>query len=160
MCSLSKMKKICNTVIVQQYFYGGISVYSRAEKNRRLKFLRFLFSHTLYILFFVGIGTNSSFNCIPNPCASFFTILRLGFLVPFSIRLISACVIPVLADKSFCVIFCCTLLCIIHLEPPVFDCFVYIRQDATQSYLEVLFYSIGAFNELQECSFLPKWIKK
>jgi len=38
------------------------------------------------------------------------------------------------------------------LEPPVFDCFVYIRQDATQSYLEVLFYSIGAFNELQECS--------
>lgn len=33
------------------------------------------------------------------------------------------------------------------------DCFVYIRQDATQSYLEVLFYSIGAFNELQECSF-------
>ena len=32
------------------------------------------------------------------------------------------------------------------------DCFVYIRQDATQSYLEVLFYSIGAFNELQECS--------
>ncbi|MBU5250236.1 hypothetical protein KQH93_10795, partial [Coprococcus comes] len=45
-------------------------------------------------------------------------------------------------------------LCIIHLEPPVFNCFVYIRQDATQSYLEVLFYSIGAFNELQECSFL------
>lgn len=36
------------------------------------------------------------------------------------------------------------------------DCFVYIRQDATQSYLEVLFYSIGAFNELQECSsYLP-----
>ena len=35
----------------------------------------------------------------------------------------------------------------------MFDCFVYIRQDATQSYLEVLFYSIGAFNELQECSF-------
>ena len=34
------------------------------------------------------------------------------------------------------------------------DCFVYIRQDATQSYLEVLFYSIGAFNELQECSLL------
>ena len=33
------------------------------------------------------------------------------------------------------------------------DCFVYIRQDATQSYLEVLFYSIGAFNELQECSY-------
>ena len=32
------------------------------------------------------------------------------------------------------------------------DCFVYIRQDATQSYLEVLFYSIGAFDELQECS--------
>ena len=78
-----------------------------------IKFLRFLFSHTLYILFFVGIGTNSSFNCIPNPCASFFTILRLGFLVPFSIRLISACVIPVLADKSFCVIFCCTLASII-----------------------------------------------
>lgn len=69
--------------------------------------------HTLYILFFVCIGTNSSFNCIPNPCASFFTILRLGFLVPFSIRLISACVIPVLADKSFCVIFCYTLASII-----------------------------------------------
>lgn len=34
------------------------------------------------------------------------------------------------------------------------DCFVYIRQDATQSYLEVLFYSIGAFNELQECSLI------
>ena len=70
-------------------------------------------NHALYILFFVGIGTNSNFNCIPNPCASFFTILRLGFLVPFSIRLISACVIPVLADKSFCVIFCCTLASII-----------------------------------------------
>ena len=28
---------------------------------------------SIYILFFVGIGTNSSFNCIPNPCASFFT---------------------------------------------------------------------------------------
>ena len=26
-----------------------------------------------YILFFCCIGTNSSFNCIPNPCASFFT---------------------------------------------------------------------------------------
>lgn len=76
------------------------------RKTAGEKFLRFLFSHTIYILFFVGIGTNSSFNCIPNPCASFFTILRLGFLVPFSIRLISACVIPVLADKSFCVIFC------------------------------------------------------
>ena len=46
------------------------------------------------------------------------------------------------------------ILCIIHLEPPVFDCFVYIRQDATQSCLEVLFYSIGAFNELQECSLI------
>ena len=46
------------------------------------------------------------------------------------------------------------ILCIIHLEPPGLDCFVYIRQDATQSYLEVLFYSIGAFNELQECSLL------
>ena len=58
-------------------------------------------NHALYILFFVGIGTNSNFNCIPNPCASFFTILRLGFLVPFSIRLISACVIPVsLIDES------------------------------------------------------------
>lgn len=45
------------------------------------------------------------------------------------------------------------ILCIIHLESPVFDCFVYIRQDATQSYLEVLLYSIGAFNELQECSY-------
>jgi hypothetical protein len=43
----------------------------------------------------------------------------------------------------------------------VLDCFVYIRQDATQSYLEVLFYSIGAFNELQECSLkdnLYNWI--
>ena len=38
----------------------------------------------------------------------------------------------------------------------MFDCFVYIRQDATQSYLEVLFYSIGAFNELQECSLNDK----
>ena len=92
MYSLLKMKKICNTVIVQQYSYGGISVYGRAEKNRRRKFLRFLFPHhTLYILFFVGIGTNSSFNCIPNPCASFFTILRLGFLVPFIICFILLC---------------------------------------------------------------------
>ena len=48
-----------------------------------------IFSYSLHFIF-VGIGTNSSFNCIPNPCASFFTILRLGFLVPFSIRLISA----------------------------------------------------------------------
>ena len=51
--------------------------------------------------FLVGVGMNSSFSCIPNPWASFFTIFRLGFLVPFSMRLISACVIPVLADKSF-----------------------------------------------------------
>ena len=56
--------------------------------------------------FFDVIGMNSSFSCIPKPCASFFTIFRLGFRVPFSIRLISACVIPVLADKSFWVIFC------------------------------------------------------
>lgn len=31
------------------------------------------------------------------------------------------------------------ILCIIHFEPSVLDCFVYIRQDATQSYIEVLF---------------------
>ncbi|MBR5474214.1 MAG: hypothetical protein IKU83_02270, partial [Lachnospiraceae bacterium] len=30
--------------------------------------------------------------------------------------------------------------------------FVYIRQDATQSYREVHFYSIGIISELQECS--------
>ena len=48
-------------------------------------------NHALYILFFVGIGTNSNFNCIPNPCASFFTILRLGFLVPFIICFILLC---------------------------------------------------------------------
>lgn len=35
MCSLSNMKKICNTVIVWQYFYGGISVYGRAAKRFR-----------------------------------------------------------------------------------------------------------------------------
>jgi len=29
------------------------------------------------------------------------------------------------------------------LEPPVFDCFVYIRQDATQSYLEVFFIQLA-----------------
>ena len=46
---------------------------------------------------------------------------------------------------SFCVKFILNLQC--------FDCFVYIRQDATQSYLEVLFYSIGIISELQECSF-------
>ena len=38
-----------------------------------------------------------------KPCASRFTIPREGFLVPFSMRLISACVIPVLSDNSFCV---------------------------------------------------------
>lgn len=42
----------------------------------------------------------------------------------------------------------------IQLESPVFDCFVYIRQDATQSYLDVLFYSISVFYELQECSLM------
>ncbi|MBQ3704427.1 MAG: hypothetical protein II885_16995, partial [Oscillospiraceae bacterium] len=36
-------------------------------------------------------------------------------------------------------------------EPPV--CFgLYIRQDAAQSYCEVLLYSIDAIYELQECS--------
>ena len=35
----------------------------------------------------------------------------------------------------------------------MFDCFVYIRQDATQSYLEVPFYSIGIISELQKCSY-------
>ncbi|MBQ3701356.1 MAG: hypothetical protein II885_01220, partial [Oscillospiraceae bacterium] len=39
-------------------------------------------------------------------------------------------------------------------EPPV--CFgLYIRQDAAQSYCEVLLYSIDAIYELQECSVLP-----
>ena len=32
------------------------------------------------------------------------------------------------------------------------DFFVYIHQDATPSYLEILFYSIDTFSELQECS--------
>ena len=54
---------------------------------------------------FAWFGINSTFNLHPNPFASLFNIERLGFRVPFSIRLISACVIPVLSDNSFCVIF-------------------------------------------------------
>lgn len=60
-----------------------------------------------------GVGANSNFNCNPKPLASFLTILKLGFLVPFSILLISACVIPVRSDNSFCVIFWLTLASII-----------------------------------------------
>ena len=54
---------------------------------------------------FAWFGINSTFNLHPSPFASLFNIERLGFRVPFSIRLISACVIPVLSDNSFCVIF-------------------------------------------------------
>ena len=60
--------------------------------------------HYIYFAVFIApSGMNSIFNLIPRPCASRFTIPREGFLVPFSMRLISACVIPVLSDNSFCV---------------------------------------------------------
>ena len=92
-------------------------LFKKTPQNSAMIFLQkaefvtpFLISHPCHFsynsfYFFTCIGINSNFSCIPNPCAKRFIILKLGFLVPFSILLISACVIPVLAASSFCVIF-------------------------------------------------------
>ena len=48
--------------------------------------------HLLLSLYarFAGVGTNSNLSCIPKPVAILLSIAKLGFLVPFSILLISA----------------------------------------------------------------------
>ncbi len=50
-------------------------------------------------------GTNITRSCIPNPSASLFIVYIEGLASPVSMRLISACEMPVLADNSFCVSF-------------------------------------------------------
>ena len=76
-----------------------------------LKNLKFKKRH-LGVPFFICYS-NEITSFLPNAAANFFNVFSEGLAFPFSILLISPCVIPVKSDNSFCVIFLSFLASII-----------------------------------------------
>ena len=62
------------------------------------------FYYTTMFGFCESIYTNSIFSFFPNARAIFCNVFKDGFPLPFSILLISDCVIPVNSDNCICVI--------------------------------------------------------